>query len=164
MNKRILAIAIVALLVLTAMPLVAQNGQTLNIGGLVPLILDLTITPDGIAQDLPLVGNNDDEVVVVADITISTNNSTGFELLAISQNGLLLINANADEIGYDIAFVPEGNTPTFGVIDANDVIFSETDPTLDTPITGTIQVQFDQSENHPAGYYSDQIALVLRTQ
>jgi hypothetical protein len=59
MKKHSKKAALAILLVLAALPMSAQdNGQTLNIGGLVPLQLTLTLIPDDRAQDLPLVGDD----------------------------------------------------------------------------------------------------------
>ena len=181
MTKRIIIGAIVALLVLTAMPVVAQHtGQTLTIGGLVPLRLDLTLTPAAAAQDLPLEGPVPAEGVTVADLTISTNNSAGWDLFAYSVNGSRLLNSaaggNRDSvdnfIDYQVAFwfdgelaadqplltipVGQGDGGLARLIarsnDSNDIVAA----------VGTLRVDFTPSTDFRAGYYSDQLAVVLR--
>ncbi len=169
MNKRILAIAIVALLVLTAMPLVAQNnGQTLNIGGFVPLVLDLGLTPDAVAQNLPLVGTTANFTQEIAAITIDTNNTAGWQLWVFSENAADLINSDGDTISYTIRFTGSGGVATPETIPATTGLqVGEATEALDATgenlgDSGDLIIQYDQSEDFRAGYYSDQLAVVLR--
>ena len=169
MNKRILSIAIVAILVLTAMPLVAQNnGQTLNIGGFVPLVLDLGLTPDAVAQNLPLVGTTANFTQEIAAITIDTNNTAGWQLWVFSENAADLINSDGDTISYTIRFTGSGGVATPETIPATTGLqVGEATEALDATgenlgDSGDLIIQYDQSENFRAGYYSDQLAVVLR--
>lgn len=169
MNKRILAIAIVALLVLTAMPLVAQNnGQTLNIGGFVPLVLELGLTPDAVAQNLPLVGTTANFTQEIAAITIDTNNTAGWQLWVFSENAADLINSDGDTISYTIRFTGSGGVATPVTIPATTGLqVGEATEALDATgenlsDSGDLIIQYNQSETFRAGYYSDQLAVVLR--
>jgi hypothetical protein len=167
MKKRTLIIAIVALLVLTAMPLVAQNnGQTLNIGGIVPLQLTLTVDTTAYNhQNLPLETDVVDHTETIADITVTTNNSAGWELHAFSDNLSNLVNATTDTIAYDIGVTDGVVATVFAPISTADGILLWEENLGDTGVllfNGTIELQYDRSATYPAGYYSDQLALVLR--
>ncbi len=168
MKKRILAIAIVVLLVLTAMPLVAQNnGQTLNIGGFVPLQLDLGLTPDAVAQNLPLVGATAGFTQAIAALTIDTNNTAGWELWVFSENAADLINSDGDAISYTIRFTGSGGVATPVTIPATVGLqvgeaTEAVDPGANLSDSGDLIIQYNQSDSFRAGYYSDQLAVVLR--
>lgn len=166
MKKRIVLGALVALLVLTAMPVVAQAGRTLTIGGLVPLTLELDLAPLALAQNLPLIGSVEDFEQDIAALTITTNNTAGWELWVYSENGAVLRNVHDDEIEYRIRFGGAFGEPTFDIPEGfgdgglGRLIASDTT----TSDTGNLIIQYTQTETFPAGYYSDQLAVVLRAQ
>lgn len=171
MKKQMTAVAIATLMVLAALPLAAQdNGQTLNIGGLVPLQLTLTLVPDDRAQDLPLVGTTVDNAQIIAGVTIDTNNTAGWDLWVYSVNGSKLINNDADEIDYTIAYSGTGAVATAAIpagsaANGTGLLVGsadDTDAPANTADTGNLTITYTQTETFPAGYYSDQIAVVLR--
>ena len=175
MKKRIILGAIVALLVMTAMPVVAQqNGQTLMIGGLVPLRLDLTLTPDADAQNLLLTVDPGDPDTphnpTIATLEISTNNTAGWELHVYSMNGSNLVNAFGDEIQYTIRYDGAGGTPAPGDLipaGSGGQLIGEADNGAapnNLADDGALIISYTRSADHPAGYYSDQLAVVLRAQ
>ncbi|MBU8913877.1 MAG: hypothetical protein KOO61_07630, partial [Spirochaetales bacterium] len=88
MRKQLRALAIIAGLILVSGAAFAANGDTLNIGGQVPLILTLTVTADAAADNLTLVTAGVDAPVTaaIATINISTNNTGGWELWVFSAN------------------------------------------------------------------------------
>ncbi|TVQ23802.1 MAG: hypothetical protein EA383_13325 [Spirochaetaceae bacterium] len=160
MKKRILLIAIVALLVLTATPLVAQNnGQTLNIGGLVPLQLTIAVTPDVDAQNLDLEGLAT-LTPAIATFEVRTNNTAGWSLWVFSVNESLLVNSTGDDISYQIAVDDGVVVPAYATIPAVGVELWDEDDAAD--FDATLRIEYTQTETFPAGYYSDQLALVLR--
>ena len=172
MKKRIVLSAMVALLVLTAMPVVAQqNGQTLMIGGLVPLTLDLTLTADPLAQNLPLVGTPDPAFEQsIAEIGITTNNTAGWQLFVYSTNGSDLVSASNDRIRYTIRYTGSGGNDIGNAEEipggSTGLMIGEstgdgTNPAVLSELGESLFIQYDQ-DDHPAGYYSDQLAVVLR--
>ncbi len=150
----------------------ASNGDTINIGGMVPLILQLTVAPDPLADNLPMVATPAaDHTQTIAGIEIVTNNTAGWELWVFPVNivgagGSALINADTDAIAYTIAYtgtggggmVLEGDGLRLGEGAAAAPLGAESAPTE----TGDLTVTYQQSDSHPAGYYSDQLAIVLR--
>ncbi|MFP4113435.1 MAG: hypothetical protein ACOC2Y_03930 [Spirochaetota bacterium] len=166
MNKLLRVIIAVGLMTLTAGVAFAANGDTLNIGGHVPLALDLTVTASGVADNLPLTiaGVDAPTTQTIATIDVTTNNTAGWELWVFSENAdptdTGLINADLDEITYEIEYLGAGTT---GAVDIPDTGALVGEATSDLAQTGeTLQITYTQSEGHNAGYYSDQLAIVLR--
>lgn len=155
-------ISVLVLVVVVAAFGFASNGDTINIGGMVPLRLDLTVVVDDDAANLQLEG---DEAVTpeIALITISTNNSAGWELWVYADNagaaGTALMNAEGDPISYTISY--GGTNGTAGEItDAGLMVGENTDAAGDDD--ANLSIAYTQQEDFLAGYYSDQLAIVLR--
>lgn len=159
--------ALTALLLLV-LPIAAfaANGDTINIGGQVPLLLNLTVTADVDADNLPLTTTGADTPVTeaIATIDVATNNTAGWELWVFSANAVgvstSLINADLDPIAYTITYsgasgVTAANIPAVGLKVGEDA--ANADQTAET-----LSVNYTQSAGHPAGYYSDQLSIVLR--
>ncbi|MDC7218737.1 MAG: hypothetical protein PQJ59_02290 [Spirochaetales bacterium] len=166
--KKLLIIVLAVLLVL---PVFASNGDTINIGGVVPLILDLDVDTSAYEFDnLTLVGAAASTTVGLADITISTNNSAGWDLYIYSSNvsgggNCALINDDLDEVSYTLEFsstLSAGvGTGASAITDASGTQFGTT--TTDTDVTdGLLEITYSTSNDYPAGYYSDQLTVVLR--
>ena len=155
----------VLVLFLVAGTVFASNGETLNIGGTVPLTLTLNVTKEADLDKLALNTSNSVTIVDVASITVASNASAGWELYIYSANGGKMLNADADEIAYTLTYATTESTAaaadttptTAGVVFA-----SETDTSGDT--TGDLNIKYTQSTAYPAGYYSDQLTMVLRAQ
>jgi len=144
----------------------ASNGDTLNIGGQVPLVLTLTVVADANADNLTLITTGVDvaATATIASIDITTNNSAGWELWVFSANADAtdtgMINADGDEIEYSINYSGLG-TPGVTDIDSDGVLVGE--DAANAAQTGeTLTIGYTQSESYPAGYYSDQLSIVLR--
>ena len=146
----------------------ASNGDTINIGGMVPLILQLTVNPDPLADNLPMVAAVAAPTTErIAGIEIVTNNTAGWELWVFPENivgaaGSELINADADAIAYSISYTGTGGG-AMG-LDGNGLMLGEAGPLDGTEPAeaGDLEITYEQSDSHPAGYYSDQLAIVLR--
>lgn len=142
----------------------ASNGETINIGGTVPLILTLTVAPDAAADNLPLTttGVDTETTEDLADITISTNNTSGWELWIFSVNNGTLNNSEPtpDTIGYTLTYAGTNGAATTAPTTAGEKFGENTAATGDA--TQSLDIVYTQSKDHPAGYYSDQLTLVLR--
>lgn len=153
-----------ALLLLVPTLAFSANGDTLNIGGSVPLVLTLFVTPDANADNLTLVGAAT-PTVDIATIDVTTNNTAGWELYAYSETAeasgsSVLENADADTIAYTVTFnSPSGATAV--PITAGGLLLKE-DATNGAEAGSALQITYAQGANYPAGYYSDQLTLVLR--
>ena len=143
----------------------ASNGETINIGGTVPLILNLTVdTSTTLSDNLPLVGAAGSHTEKLADITISTNNSDGWELWIFSVNGGTLDNSATatDSITYTLTYAGSsgvaapGTQPTIAGIQYGEATTAATDTAQ------ALSIIYPQAPDHPAGYYSDQLTVVLR--
>lgn len=166
MKQRLLSVLV--LLVVVATLGFASNGDTINIGGYVTLKLDLTVLADAEADNLQLETTDALPVEVnptIAQITISTNNTAGWELwvFAVNADGAstAMINADADEIPYTISYagaagVSEEDIPAVGLRVGERIDES----TGEGPVA--LSITYDQRNDYPAGYYSDQLAIVLR--
>lgn len=156
-------LCLLVLLVAVAVAGFGSNGETINIGGVVPLNLQLAVTPHVLADNLTLVGTNDPHTQEISGIVIATNNSAGWELWVFSANAAgantSLINSDADEIAYTITYSGAGGVATTDIPAIGLKIGEEGDATGDT---GAISITYAQTESYPAGYYSDQLAIVLR--
>jgi hypothetical protein len=142
----------------------AANGDTLNIGGVVPLSLDLTVTADPSADNLPLVGVSGPTTEPIATIDISTNNHLGWELWVFSANagvaGTSMNNADGNSIGYTINYQGLG---TLGATALTDSGLKVGEAGTNATETGQVlEITYNQEPDHPAGYYSDQLTVVLR--
>lgn len=159
-------LALAAMLVFTSGALFAANGDTLNIGGQVPLTLSLTVTADAAADNLTLITAGADASVAadIATIDIATNNTAGWELWVFSANADAtdtgMINADGDEIGYTISYAGAGGVTTADI--TNTGLKVGEDATNATQTGQALSVTYTQSADHPAGYYSDQLSIVLR--
>jgi len=146
----------------------AQSGDTLNIGGFVPLTLDLTVTPTVAANNLQLFGTTVDNVVPVAGISIVTNNAAGWELHVYSGTGegtgaSTLNNADGETIGYTVDYTGTGGVATANVGTGGLKVGEDTAVApLATPETGNLNITYTQTQTFAAGYYSDQLSIVLR--
>ena len=142
----------------------AASGDTLTIGGSVPLTLDLTVTPSGTQDNITLVGAAAGSTADIADIDINTNSSGGWELWVFSANagalGTGLLNADGDQIDYTIAYGGTGGAATMAVTDSGLKVGEEAAP--NAAETGTLTITYDQANNYAAGYYSDLLTVTLR--
>ncbi len=161
---------IVILAAVTALPLFASNGDTLNIGGVVPLILNLTVTPAANYDNLDLVDAAAGSVTAtLAGIVIATNNSAGWELWITSTNAdggsCALINDDGDEVTYTLAYTGTGGAATTAVVATTGTMYGEaisTDTAERYDDTGNLTITYTQGADYPSGYYSDQLTIVLR--
>lgn len=163
-NRRMLALAAALLLVATTG--FAANGDTINIGGQVPLSLELTVTADTNADNLTLItaGADTSVTAAIATIDITTNNTAGWELWVFSSNAdgtdTGLLNADGDEIVYTITYAGTGGV-TATDITSSGLKVGE-DAANGTQSAQALSVNYTQSASHAAGYYSDQLSIVLR--
>ena len=152
---------IVLVLILVAGTTFAASGETIIIGGAVPLILDLTVTTTAATDNLDLssvtaAGHSE----TIADITITTNNTAGWDLIAISENDAVMTNADGDDIAYTLTYLGAGTAGALAPNSTTGVLLGEeADLSGDT---STLTITYDQDTTYPAGYYSDQVALILR--
>jgi hypothetical protein len=164
MKKELRILSIVAALLLVAGFAFGANGDTLNIGGQVPLILTLTVTANAAADNLTLVGATLAFNPTIAAIDIATNNTAGWELWVFSASSAGLdtgmFNADGDEIVYSITYAGTGGAAAAAIPPAGVLIGENAASTGDT--AAVLSVTYDQSITYPAGYYSDQLSLVLR--
>ncbi|MFW5686493.1 MAG: hypothetical protein ACOC0O_07565 [Spirochaetota bacterium] len=157
--KRLSMLLVAGMLLFVPALAFASNGDTLNIGGQVPLVLDLTVTPVGNYDDLPLSGS----VTVnqtIATVEVHTNNKLGWELWIYGANSVgaqsFLESADGDTLEYTLTF----GATTSGV-DAGGRKFGE--DTADIVAPGTdLEINYTQLPDLKAGYYSDQLSIVLR--
>ncbi len=152
---------IVLLMCLLMMPLFASNGDTLNIGGVVPLQLDLVVDPSAYSpDDLVLVAGATTSVTpTIADIDIATNNTAGWELWVMSSNNASLLNDDNDAVAYTLTYGGTGGTtsaPTTTGVKLGEAA-SDVDETGQLLI-----INYDQEPDYPAGYYTDQLTIILR--
>ena len=163
----------ILLMLLLMMPLFATNGDVLNIGGIVPLILNLTVAPSANSDNLTLVGDPATPVTAtIAGLTIETNNSAGWELWVYSNNAdggsCALINDDADEFSYVLDY-----TGSSGTLSEDDVAVAASTGTmygeaesgagaLRYDDTGNLEITYTPQLDNPAGYYTDQLTIVLR--
>ncbi len=157
------ALGAVALLLLAPALAFSANGDTLNIGGSVPLVLTLVVTPDANADNLVLHAPAATPTVTIATIDVSTNNTAGWELWVFSTTGealgsSTLRSADDEDIAYTVTY-PGGATGA--AIIAGGLMLKE-DPLNGSEAASALQITYAQAEDHDAGYYSDQLTLVLR--
>ena len=164
MKQRLLSVLV--LLVVVATLGFASNGDTINIGGLVPLRLELTVVVDGSEVNLDLTGGTVAFSPTIADITISTNSSAGWGLWVFAVNAVgtdtAMINADLDAIPYTISYsdgAANGVTGASIPVTTGVEIANRDD---DVGSTGQLSITYTQNPDYPAGYYSDQLAIVLR--
>ena len=161
-NKTKLLIKSITMMVLLliAATAFAANGETINIGGTVPLILDLTVTPDTAADNLPLTASDAATTEDLATIDISTNNTAGWELWVFSTNGATIDNSDGDTIGYTLTYAGSGGASNTAPSTAGVKFGEAAAATTDT--AQLMSITYNQSTSYPAGYYSDQLTIVLR--
>lgn len=167
MLKKIAAIA-VTLLVGMAL-LFAATGDTLTIGGAVPLTLDLVLTAAAGSDNLTLHAVAAAVTPTVGSVTIVTNSSAGWELWVQSTNAdgtnAMLTNADGDSIDYTIGYTRTAGTGTSQNVGAeltNAGLLIADDTTVSTVEEGDLVLSFNTAENYPAGYYSDLLTVTIR--
>lgn len=164
--RTMIRVAAVAALLLAATGAFASNGDTLNIGGQVPLTLTLTVTADANADNLTLLAGGVDENVnaAIAAIDITTNNTAGWELWVFSANAdgvnAGIENADGDRITYTITYAGAGGVATSDLTSAGLAVGESA--VNDDQVGQILSIDYLQSDAHKAGYYSDQLAIVLR--
>lgn len=166
MEKKVIIILIIFLSIFGV--IYGATGDTLTIGGSVPLILELTVTPDPNADDLTLVGAAGPATATIATIGIITNSSAGWELWVQSTNATTyasLINADGDEIPYTLEYsstAGTGATVNAGTDITSDGILLGEDTTVSTVEAGDLDITYAQAPDYPAGYYSDLLTITIR--
>jgi hypothetical protein len=142
----------------------AQNGDTLNIGGQVPLTLTLGMTPDPAADNLDLSSADGPVTATIAAITVDTNNTAGWELWVFAANAdgtnTSMQNADGNEFVYTITYTGLGSPGAANITDTG-LLVGEAGLNVVTD-SGNLQIAYTQSTAARAGYYSDQLAIVLR--
>lgn len=155
---------IVLVLILVATTSFAASGETLNIGGSVPLVMDITVSTTGNEILLEL----SDVLATVSDLQIATidiesNAMAGWDLVISSANGGKLLNPEDQEITYSLAYTATAGSATPVVVAAPTVDGDSYASNVDqADNTGTLGITYDKDPDYPAGYYSDQLTLVLR--
>lgn len=166
--KRMLRImAVVAVLFLAPALAFGANGDTINIGGSVPLVLSLTVTPDADADNLTLHAPAANTTVSIATIDVTTNNTGGWELYAYSATAdagtaSVLANADGDDIGYSVTFTSDGGAGVTDTAIPNGGQLLAEYASNETEVDSPLEITYAQAENYEAGYYSDQLTIVLR--
>ena len=153
---------IVMVLILVAGTTFAASGETIIIGGAVPLILDLAVVTTADTDNLDLSSTTDgvDQSVVIANITITTNNTAGWDLIAISENDAVMTNADGDDISYSLTYGGAGTTGAATPNSTTGILLGE-----EADLSGDVaalSINYQRDTGYPAGYYSDQVALILR--
>ena len=158
------AIVLAVFLLAGASAVFAASGDTLTIGGSVPLTLDLTVTPSGTQDNITLVGAVAPSTATIASIAINTNASAGWELWVFSANagaaGTWLINADGDQIDYTMHYTNTGGGATAAITDSGLKVGEEAAP--NAAESGDLVITYDQATDYPAGYYSDVLTITLR--
>lgn len=158
---------ILLVLLLVAATAFAASGETIIIGGAVPLSLILTVdtsayTHDNLDLSSATVANHNEPI---ADITITTNNTAGWELIAVSENhGITgateMSNADGDDIAYTMTYAGTGGVTAAPT--GTGVIIGENGASSAGDAGAELSITYNQSTTYPAGYYSDQVELILR--
>lgn len=167
MKGMLRTMAVAAVLFLAPALAFGANGDTINIGGSVPLVLSLTVTPDANADNLTLHAPAANTTAGIATIDVSTNNTGGWELYAYSATAdagttSVLENSDGDTIGYTVTFTSDGGAGvTDTAIGTGGLLLAEY-TTNETEVGSPLEILYPQAENYPAGYYSDQLTIVLR--
>ena len=159
--------AVVAVLLLAPALAFGANGDTINIGGSVPLVLSLTVTPDANADNLTLHAPAAAATAPIATIDVTTNNTGGWELYAYSATAdagasSILENADGDDIGYTVTFTSDGGAGVSDTAIPNGGLMLTEYATNETEAASPLVINYAQAQNYPAGYYSDQLTIVLR--
>ncbi len=152
----------ILLITMLAMPLFASNGDTLNIGGVVPLQLDLTVDPVPYSpDDLTLVAGVTTAVTAlgIADIGIATNNTAGWELWVMSANAGSLLNDDGDNVDYTLTYDGSGGVTAAVPIVAGTKLG---EAGTDVDESALLSINYSQEPDYPAGYYTDQLTIILR--
>ncbi|MBI9101559.1 MAG: hypothetical protein JEY99_04020 [Spirochaetales bacterium] len=167
MKKKLLLLTIV--LIFSIGTVTAASGDSMTIGGVVPLVLDLTLVQAGTADDLTLKTGVDTEDVVIATTTIATNSSAGWTLVVMSENGSNLINEETDSIAYTMSYATtSGGVSTTVATDAlllstgTDIADSDARTGESTPEVANLTISYPRSLTYAAGYYSDLLTITLR--
>jgi len=167
MLKKIAAIAVTLLIGLAL--LYAATGDTLTIGGAVPLTLDLVLTPAAGSDNLTLDAAAATVTPTVGSVTIVTNSSAGWELWVQSTNAdgtnAMLTNADGDSINYKIGYTRTAGTGTAqnaGAELTNAGLLIADDTTVSTAEQGDLVLTYDTADNYAAGYYSDLLTVTVR--
>lgn len=158
-----------AVLMLSAAFAFGQTSETLNIGGTVPLVLTLDVTQDETSQELALFGTTADVVADIAEISVDSNNHTGWTLTLTSANAgaaeTNLASPNGVTVPYQVIYDGGAATALTNAGLEIDASATDTAPSVGRDVDGKVlQITYDQSNDLTAGYYSDQLTLTLRTQ
>jgi hypothetical protein len=153
----------VLVLFLVAGTAFASNGDTINIGGSVPLILTLTVAPTAVADNLPLTKTGADaaSTQILSTISVVTNNTAGWELWVFSANDGTMDNADTDSLAYTLTYAGTGGVGPVAPATAG-VKYGELAGASTGDTGENLSITYTQSATHPAGYYSDQLTIVLR--
>jgi hypothetical protein len=136
----------------------------------VPLILELVVGPVTPYDNLDLMDSAVTNVDIhIANIDITTNNSAGWELWITSTNSdngdQALVNDDGDTIDYTLTYAGTNGLTATAVTTTTGTKYGEADNT-DTATryseSSTLNIQYSQGPSYPAGYYSDQLTIVLR--
>jgi hypothetical protein len=135
----------------------AQTTGTVNLSGSVSSTLALTTTATGDASALDL--SSGEKIIQVADLGLSTNNSTGYTLEASSGN---LTNEDSVTMAYQVTTIADGGTaPATGDFG----IASGTPYTVSTSAAGTaaqdLYIKYTPAALQDPGTYTGSVSLTV---
>jgi hypothetical protein len=143
----------------------AGTTDSVILAGTVASTLDIAATPTtgaGSAADLLLTGASE-KIVKVADLAITTNNSTGYTLTATEGN--LSDGAHGDTIAYKVATVVHGNTaPQATDFNGSSGFYTDSTTTTAGSNPKDLYIKYTPSATQAAGTYGATITLNVADQ
>ena len=137
----------------------AGTTDSVTLAGTVASTLDIAATPTNAASGLILTGATE-KIVKVADLAITTNNTTGYTLMA--SEGNLSDGAHGDTIAFQSASVADGATaPLAADFTGTAGSFTDSSTTTSGSHDKDLYIKYTPSATQAAGIYGGTINLTV---
>lgn len=151
MKRSLLALG----LALTSLTGFADTSATLNLKGIIPLNLEISIAPTQLAETLDLTRQVSNEKV--ATVTEKSNSWNGYKVKAKSNNGGKLVNAN--DVNKFVQYQLTYNGSNMALNQSATEIYSTQN--LRGTYNKDVKISYSQPNDLSAGTYSDVIQFTI---
>ena len=152
-----LRLAILIALVLVSLNVFAASSGSLNLQGLIPTVVSITVDPVGPYNSLDLTQTQTD--TLVANVLEESNTALGYTVEVSSLNNAQLVHSSGSVVGYSITYndIPVGLATTPVVVTSSAASTSPVSITKSVKISYTGQV----AATKPAGAYVDTVTFTI---
>lgn len=142
-------------LVFLSLPVFSATTAVLNIKGVVPQLLEISVTPETLATTLPL--DQSQSGVKIATVTERSNSHSGYKVQITSQNlGQLKRTGGTEVFPYTLTYNNNAVNLTLGVGQTYSYSFANA-----APVSRDLKITYTGSDLLTSGEYKDAITFSI---